>query len=550
MAAAVSVVMLAASCSSAPGSSSTEGRPQVATGSESNGSDSSSNTGNPERGGTITEVIGADPSTLVPDFSSAADDSLIGCKIYQGLTRVDNKGEPQPLLADSWDVSDDGLSYTFHLVDARFHDGQPLTADDVKFTIEKIASVYDARFKAAADAIDAVTVVDDSTVKISMKYGFGPLLVSLSCDAGGFGVVPKHVFDTNVEYTENQAATTKPVGTGAFMLGDWVRGDHIVLEANSDYWKPGQPYLSQIVEKMIPSSSSRTIALRSGEIDYMSAYYVNNPDWPSLKEIPGIAGSQQAMPAVNLIIPNTKTDVLQDKRVRQALMVAINRQFLVDNVNFGLGDVAKSSIPPAISWAYNPDVDYTVMYPYDPDRAGKLLDEAGYPKSSNGTRFTLRFAYDSTEGILPQMAESIARDWQAVGIDVKMEGSSRETMLEQVYTNFDFDVTLQSYSTYVDPALGIARTYTSKYINHQFFTNASQYSNPTLDDLFDKGAGSADQSERAKYYYEAQKLIADELPTLTILDGAQVNVGVDSIENMYDGVSPYGDWWDGVSINK
>ncbi len=494
----------------------------------------------PRRGGTAIVVVGADPATLNPDVTVGAPDLLTGCMLYDGLVRFAEGFRIVPALAKSWEIAPDGLTYTLHLQSATWSDGVPMTSEDVKFTLTEVSAKYGSKFLAPGKAIAAIDTPDPQTVVIHLARPFGPFLFSLACEQNA-AILPAHVFRGS-EVLKNPASQSQPVGQGPFRLAEWVRGDHLTLERNPTYWTKDQPYLDRIVIKIIPDPSARLLALQSGEVDYIDQYYFPLSAYALLNADPRFSLREVSYPSVDLIILNVRKPPLDQAKVRQALLTAIDRNYVLRYVFLGTGQSGKSIMDTRLGWPYNPAVDYDKLYPYDPSRAAALLDEAGLPAGADGTRFTLRLSFDTGRAEYTALAQALQRFWLAVGIKTVLEGAERPVVLKRVYADYDFDATLQNYSTAGDPALGVSRAYTSEAIRQgQNFNNASGYSNAEVDALFDKGRDAASQQERARYYFKVQEVLARDLPVLTIHQQAQIGVSRVELHNQWK-AAVY-QWW-------
>jgi peptide/nickel transport system substrate-binding protein len=300
----------------------------------------------PTRGGSAIVVIGADPAILNPNVTVGVPDVLTGCMLYDGLVRFAEGFRIVPSLAKRWEIGADGLTYTFHLVTASWSDGKPLTSDDVKYTLLEVSSKYGSKFVAPGKAIKDIETPDAETVVVTLSKPFGPFLFSLACD----------IF-------KNPASLTQPVGAGPFELTEWVRGDHLTLVRNPNYWIKEQPYLDRIIIKIIPDSSARLLALQAGEVDYIDQYYFPLSAYALLAKDPRFALKEVSYPSLDIVILNTRKPPLDRASVRQALLVAIDRNYLLKNVFLGTGQVARSIIDTRLGWAYNPAVDYEQLYP-------------------------------------------------------------------------------------------------------------------------------------------------------------------------------------------
>lgn len=502
----------------------------------------------PVKGGTLIMAISGDPPAVNPDITNGVPDKLVGCMVYESLVRITKSYEAAPLLAKSWQISPDGLVYTFQLVEAKWHDGTAFTSEDVKFTLSEVSPKYGARFIAAAKAIKSIETPDPHTVVVTLNQPFGPFLMSLSCSTNA-AILPAHVF-RGQDVTKHEASLTAPVGTGPFKLTGWARGDYLTLERNDAYWKPDRPYLDRIQVKVIPDPSARILALRAHEIDYMNAYYFALSSYKAVAEDPGLKLGDTSYPTNDLILFNTKRAPLGDKRVRQALMSAIDRDFVLKSVFLGVGSVAKSAIDDRIIWAYNPKIDTNKLYPYDPVRARKMLDDAGYKPGADGIRFAISLVFDSTRPDWLPWAQVLQHYWEDIGVKTTLEGADRAVVLKRVYGDFDFGATLQAYTTGGDPALGISRLYATRSIRKgQAFGNGSQYSNSDVDKLFDDGEAAANSQARAIAYYRVQEILADDLPALNIHETADKEPASVDVQGLWTGAEEYS-WWDGVWMLK
>ncbi len=488
--------------------------------------------GGPEHGGTVIVAMANDPPTVNPDVSTGSPDAFVGCMIYEALIRFDPGFKVAPNLASSWDIAPDGLTYTLHLVTANWQDGQPFTSADVQYTLSEVSGKYGPFFAAASKAIKSIDTPDPHTVVIHMERPFGPLLFSLTCEQNA-SILPAHLL-RGKDVLSSPLTLSSPVGTGPFKVGEWVRGDHLTLERNPDYWRKGEPYLDRIIAKFIPDPTSRVLGLQAGEIDYIDEYYLPLSAYRMIEHDPRFQLQEVGYPDDDLIILNTKHAPLDRPEVRQALMIGLDRDYILKNVFFGVGQVGMGPIDSRMTWAYDPKVNYEKMYPYDPARARAMLDAAGLKPDASGVRFTMNFVFDSTRPDFVQFAEAVKRFWQDIGINVVLKGSERAVELKQVFSDYDFDATLQNYTTAGDPALGIARLYVTESIKRgTAFINASQYSNPEVDELFRKGRDAAVEQERAKYYFEAQSILARDLPTLAIHQQAEIDAASKRLHDLW-----------------
>jgi peptide/nickel transport system substrate-binding protein len=329
------------------------------------------------------------------------------------------------------------------------------------------------------------------------------------------------------------------------MLQEWVRGDHLTFVRNPNYWRKDQPYLDKVVVKIMPDSSARVLALRAGEVDFIDEYYFPLSAYAQFAHDPNYVLQDVSYPSDDLAIINTKQPHLDNPKVRQALLIAIDRDFVHRAVFYGIGSIPQSSVDTRIPWAYNPAVNYEKAYAYDPKRAAALLDSADAKAGPDGTRFTIRLSFDAGRSEYTALAQALQRYWQAVGIKVVLEGAERPVVLKRVYSDYDFDVTLQNYTTSGDPALGIARLYVTSSIKQgSTFNNASRYSNPELDALFDHGQNGLTRADRAKDYFKAQEILARDLPVLNLHQQAEVDAATSKLRDVF--LTANYVWWGSV----
>ncbi len=463
--------------------------------------------GGPRRGGSMVIAASADPGHFNPAITTAGGTHFVADSLYNGLIFLDEKLEPKPDLADRWDISADGRTYTFHLhPGVKWHDGQPFSSADVKFSFEEVLLKYHARTKAGLEAVLAgIDAPDPDTVIFRFKQAYGPLLQRL--DVVEAPIVAKHIY-TGLDPTKADA-NLKPVGTGPFKLAEYVKGDRVRFERNDAYFKPGRPYLDELVFRIIPQSNTQVLALERGEIDYVSG--IPGPDLERLQKNGGYtiaksgAGSGGSF-CITTLIYNLSRPPLDRVEVRQGLAYAIDRQQILDQVYFGQGRVATSAIASTITWAHNANV---AKYPLDAGRANQLLDAAGTKRAADGTRFKLEFVHATS---FAKIGELMRQQLAAVGIDLQLTALEVNAANDRTFIKKDFDIGAASYCNGPDPEIGVRRVYVSNNIGPILFSNGAGYRNPRVDQLFDTAAASVDRGERAKAYYEIQDIVARDIP--------------------------------------
>ena len=420
-----------------------------------------------------------------------------------------------PALATSWTISPDGLTYSFKLREGvKWHDGKPFTAADVAFSISEVWSKLHPRSGVTWSNLSGVETPDDMTVVVKLSKPV-PFLLSMlgNWDAQ---VVPKHLYE-NTDIRTNPA-NNAPVGTGPFVFKEWQRGQYIRLERNPGYWQEGKPYLDQIVMRVMPDGGSRAAALEAGEAQLGVFNAVAPSDLKRLLTKPELAvttdGYQMFAPMA-MIEVNTRNEYLKDKRVRQAIMYALDRKFILDNILFGYGKIATG---PLTSDSPYYTTDGVPMYGQDQKKANDLLDQAGFPRKGSAPRFKLTTELTPSPEF-SRMAEYLKQSLARIGIEVEIRSSDSPTFLRRVYTDYDFNLSINFLFMFADPSAGVQRLYHGPNIRKGVtFANASGYSNPDLDKVWEQAREENDLAKRKALFAQAQKTVAEDLPILNLFE--------------------------------
>ncbi|WP_167886176.1 MULTISPECIES: ABC transporter substrate-binding protein [unclassified Thermococcus] len=472
-------------------------------------------------GGTLVVLYWGDPKSFNPD--AQVDDAGYGIanQIFSKLVTLDRDYNVIPDLAYKWEVSDDGKVYTFYLnPNATWHDGVPVTAEDVKWTFEAIKKYKGIAYGIIhADNIEKIEVVDNHTVRFYLKEPFAPFL-SFIAWYGTF-ILPKHIYEKYDDWLDpSNPYLNKPIGSGPFKFVEWVKGDHITLVANENYFK-GRPGIDKIIYKIIPDSSAALQAFLAGEGDVLG----QRPpltEIPRLKSTPGVSVSIRPVPSRWYLGFNLKRPYLQDVRVRQAIAYAINKEEIVEKAENGLGYPAEGTYVPAIKWAFNPNAK---LPEYNPEKAKQLLDEAGF-KDINGDGFRetpdgkplelrlLYFTGSDTNAICTLIKEQL----QKVGLKVKLESYEIATWEQKVVKDRDFDLALVDGFQGPDPANMEIRFKSTAYINF------AGYNNTEFDKILEEAAKTTDKEKRKELYWKAQEILAKDLPYLPLVDLVAISV--------------------------
>lgn len=459
----------------------------------------------PRRGGSVVVAISSDPGGLNPAVTTQGGVHLICGSIFSGLVAHNFKLEPVPDLAERWEVSPDGRTYTFHLAPAAvFHDGAPVTSEDVRFTFEQMLLKYHSRARTSiGDNLRRILTPGPHTVVFEFARPYAAFLQLV--DVTNAPVMPKHLYEGTDPLTNPH--NTNPVGSGPFRFQEWLKGDHITLARNTRYFKRGKPYLERVVYRVMPSAATAAIAFERGEADYFL-----NPsplDVARLKEMSGVVVTdkgREGYATVETLIPNLSRAPLSDMKVRLAMAHALDKKFLVDKLLFGMGQPATGPVSRALAWAYNPNVE---KYEHDPALADRLLDEAGYERDGEGVRFRLRCVHAPSYA---KVAEAVREQLRAAGIAVDLQLMEFSAAVDAVYVKKDFDLGFASFENGPDPDVGVKRTVVSSNIGPIPFSNGAGYRNQKVDELFARAASETDRERRAALYFEAQEILARDLP--------------------------------------
>ncbi|OZI29834.1 peptide ABC transporter substrate-binding protein [Bordetella genomosp. 10] len=474
----------------------------------------SADAGAPQYGGVLTGIINPEPPNLNIAIQQVANSQMVGGKIFESLLTYSFDLKPLPSLAKSWDVSDDQLTYTFHLQpNAQWHDGKPFTADDVIFSYKKVLA-NTPRTRTLMGYVKDITAPDAHTVVFTLKERYSAFLYAF--DIGGGVILPKHLYDVDTPIAQNPN-NNAPIGTGPFKFKRWERGSFIELVKNEHYWKSGRPYLDGIIYRVIPDSASRRLALEQRTVQQAWLQDIEPFDIPRVSKLPHLNAVQKGYEywsTLHWIELNNSRKPMDDKRFRQAVMYAIDRDFIAKRIMFGLGTVATGPLHHNTRF-YDGNVK---KYPFDPKKAIALLDEMGLKPDANGVRVKLGFIPIPYGEMMRRVAEYIKQCLGKVGIAIEIENVDVGGWTTRM-GNWDFDMAYDGVFQYGDPAIGVSRTYVSSNIKKGLpFTNTSQYRNPKVDELFDKAATATSDAERQKLYSEVQQILVEDVPVAWIDD--------------------------------
>ncbi len=460
----------------------------------------------PKKGGTLTMAIQQTPRHLNPAVQSGTATGAPGAQLFAAPLRYDENWDPQPYLAESWKLSDDSLSMTLNLVKtATFHDGAPITSEDVKFSVETIKANHP--FKTMFAPVESVETPDAHTAILKLSQPHPALMLAMSSQL--MPIIPKHVYGDGQDPKAHPQNSENVVGSGPFKLVEYVRDQHIILERNEDFFMEGRPYLDKIVMRIIKDASARTIGLENGELDLV-AFENNVRNINRLKKVDSLVVSSDGYAAIGPIdwlAFNTKKGKTADKAVRQAIAYAVDKNFILKAIMLGAAEQANAPIHPG-----SPLSDNSVnAYDLDIEKANKLLDDAGYAKGDDDMRFELTVDY-GWPALKPQ-AEYVKAALKKIGIAASVRASADFPTWAKRISNYDFDLTWDTVFNWGDPVIGVHRTYQSTNIKEGvIWSNTQQYENARVDELLEMAGKENDPAKRKELYAEFQAIVAEELP--------------------------------------
>jgi peptide/nickel transport system substrate-binding protein len=431
-------------------------------------------------------ALSGNPDTLDPHKTAGTLTFQTLKSIYDTLVEADQKEKIVPALAESWTISPDSLTWTFKLrAGVVFHNGEPLTAKDVKATFERVKAKETASPKASEfAAIASIAAPDDGTVVITLSKPFAPFLGVLA--SGWAAILPKSLIDSGNDFA------TKPVGTGPFALKEFTRDSRIVLVKNTNYWMKDLPKLDQVVMNIIPERAVQVQGLMSGAIDAVE--FVDTEDIKLLQASADVQIDKSLSALILVMAMNCTNPVLSNAKVRQAVNYAIDKQKVLD-IAYGGGKVIGTFMD-ADNAYYQ---DYNGLYPYNPEKAKSLLREAGVTAETS-FEMVLPSNYDMHVKAGQLYQEMLTK----VGLNVKIKLVDWPTWLSDAYTNAKYDFTVVGHTGKLDPD-GTLGKYGDK-------SRYVRWDNPVCLSFITRAAGITDFKTRKRLYDQALEIMAREVP--------------------------------------
>ena len=433
-------------------------------------------------------AVPADPDTFDPHRTVAAASAEIAFNVYEGLVKATPQGGVEGALATHWEVDETKTVYTFYLRDAKFHDGTPVRVSDAAAALNKARDPNVSQRAAEFSDIDSITPLEGA-IRIKLKEPNAAFVYSLSEPAAAI-------------YPENASnLAIQPVGTGPYRLVEWRPNQYVKLERFDHHWSGKKPYYKEVFFRIIPDENSMVLNLKSGRVDLiprLEASVLHQVEHDSsLKVLSG------PMNVVQVLAINNARPPFDDWRVRKALALAVNKEEVILGAAWGYGKPLDSGISPAMAVFYNDEL--SDVNPYDPKQAQTLLREAGLEDLS----FTL--VLPAAYPLHIQTGELVAEQWKQIGLDVNIQIVEWGTWLEKVYSQRDYDVSIIGLAGRLDPHPILVRYESS---NSRNFFN---FSNERYDELIRLGL-LAEEEERVQIYHEAQRILAEEVAGVFIMD--------------------------------
>jgi peptide/nickel transport system substrate-binding protein len=478
--------------------------------------------------GYLVVGIESNPLQLDPRYATDANSVRIGALIYNSLLRADEKSSLQPELAARWQIVDD-RTYLFELrKDARFHNGKALTARDVKYTYESILEPENRSPKRALlKALEGVDQLDNYRLRFRLSVAHAPFPEQFT-----IGIVPAASSESKGSGVET------PLGSGPFMLDSVEPGERITLKANPSYWE-GKPRLAGIVFKIVPDAMVRALEFKKGTIDFLQNDL--EPDMlPWLKRNTNAVIGDREGTTFQYIGINLNHPFLKKREVRQALALAIDREGIIRHLLKDFATPATGLLSP-INWAYNGSV---ARWPFDPEKAKRLLDQAGYPDPDGDgplPRFRLSFKTTSLD-LRKRIAEALKEQLARVGVELEIRTYEWGTFYSDIKKG-NFHLYSLAWVGVMDPDIYYQLFHSSSIPPNG--DNRGHYSNAELDHLLEQGRTTTEVTKRKAIYMQVQRILAEELPCIPLWWVRNVTVQNAAIK----GFVPYPDG-DFISLKK
>ena len=478
--------------------------------------------------GRIVVGLSQEPTVFNPLMPHIEVDDGVNFSMFDALFRIDPYGVIQPNLAfevpsqENGGISEDGLNWRIRLRDdVRWHDGTPFTAEDVKFTLELIVNPDFRAWRTTGHSqVRDITVVSPTELTWRMEQAFAPYLSFLTETF----MVPKHILEKEADLNEN-AFNQAPIGTGAFKWGQRVAGDHLELVANTDYFGDG-PYLEQLVFKYIPDNTVLYTQFKSGDIDLVGQAYISPDNYAEASTLADRVVTLVPKSSVETFYFNLERPQFKELAVREALYLAIDRQAIIDALNYSVPTTTETFMPKQ-SFYFNPDLP---KQEFNLERAAERPAEAGWLPGADGIRakdgVRLSFANSTTSGahLREQAQQFIQQTLAEIGVEMTISNLPSAVMFGDFWALSQFDTAISGITYLIGADPDVTNRFHTKSIAAQGGrgSNNAQYSNAEVDALLEEGSRTFDPEARREIYFRIQEIIRRDLPFLPLFANTSV----------------------------
>ena len=486
----VMALLLSASLCACGGSKTAEGTSEAAGESSEAETSNTLSEGTPVPGGSVVYGMTQDLASLDPHVDTDAGTRDVVFNLYEGLVKPTSDGGFIPAVASDYIISDDAKTYTFTLRDGiTFHDGTPVTIEDVKYSIDRYAEIQ-GESSAFSSLVDSVEVQDDKTMVVNLKESYSEFLPMMT-----IAIIPQ----------SNEDPAGNPIGTGPFKYVSYTPGQNLELEKYDGYWQEGVPSLDSVEFKFIADVDTAFVELQAGTIDILK--YLTSAQAETLGDDYNIV--QGSMNLVHAMYLNSAYEPLSKTEVRQALCYAVDRDAINNFIFGGKSHIIGSHMIPAMSKYYEPEAE--TVYSYDPEKAKELLADAGYADG-----FDLEITVPSSYSQHVDSAQIIADELSQVGINVTLNQVEWSTWLQDVYKGGNFQATVIGFDGTLAPS-----DWLKKYVTDDA-KNFMHYSNTEYDDVFNTAYTTVDDDVKVENYKKAQMILAEDAAAVYIEDPANL----------------------------
>ncbi|MBX4905142.1 ABC transporter substrate-binding protein [Rhizobium bangladeshense] len=465
-----------------------------------------------EAAGVLTIGRREDSTTFDPIKTAQNIDNWVFSNVYDVLIRVDKTGTKlEPGLAESWTISDDGLTYTLTIRDTKFSDGSPLTAEDAAYSLLRIrddpASLWSDSYK----VIETAVATDAHTLTIKLRNPSAPFLSTLALPNAS--VISKK----GMESLGPDAYGEKPIASGAFVVDEWRRGDRVILKKNPNFWEADRVKLDGVEWISVPDDNTRMLNVQAGELD--AAIFVPFSRVEELKKDPNLNVDIDASTREDHLLINHAHGALGKKEVRQALDLAIDKKAIVDTVTFGQGTVANSYVPKGALYYYADNL----QRPYDPAKAKQMLAAAG------ASDLTLNYVVRGGDEVDEQTAVLVQQQLQKAGITANLQKVDPSQEWDMLVAG-DYDISVNYWTNDIldpDQKTTFVLGHDS---NNNYLTN---YKNEAVKELVAKARLELNPKKREEMYVDLQKMAKDDVNWIDLYYSPYINVSRKNIENFH-----------------